>query len=907
MIRYVFLGCALLLACASARATHNRAGEITYEQIGELTIRATITTYTKTSSVPADRDTLELFWGDGTSTMVPRANGNGFPQPNDIKINYYIAEHTYPGRATYTLSMMDPNRIGGITNVNPPNSDGVPFYIETTFTFLNSQFQGHNSSPILLQPPLDFACVGQRYIHNPNAYDPDGDSLSYELIVPLQDTNVQVPNYIFPDQIDPGPDNLISLDPVSGDFVWMSPQVAGTYNIAFRIHEYRSGVRINSMIRDMQIIVLQCENNPPVVTSEDTYCVIAGETLSFDVLVDDPDVGNLVSLTVLGGPFEVSDKVSVSVDPGYMSPPFTATFNWETSCNEISEQYYTVVFKAVDNAIGGQDTTGLADLKAVRIKVVGPPPLDVQAQSSADIITVSWENPYRCDMTEDNYFRGFSVWRRTGSNNFQPDTCQPGLEGRGYTQIGFDVLDQDGDRYVFVDGDVEGGKTYCYRILGEFAQLSVAGNPFNRVASLPSKEVCVQLNRDIPLLIEASVAETDVNDGAMDVTWIKPLPSALDTILFEGPYRFQLMQSTGIGTLDFTPVPNGLFTSNTFAGLRDTMVAHTSLNTESTGHTYRVDFYARGGQVVFDDSPIASSVFLSTAPTDRAVDLTWDYMTPWDNYSFEIYKDDGTGSFELTGTTDAFSFRDSGLENGATYCYYVRSIGSYGIGSVPDPLFNNSQIACAVPRDNVAPCAPSIEVSNICGEASVTTPEDAFRNTVSWQDDPDCFDDDIAQYRIYYTQIAGGELALVGSTENGGSDFFIHQPESGIAGCYAVTAVDGNDNESAFSNIICVENCPLYRLPNAFTPNGDGSNDLFIPFPYRFVDRIELKVFNRWGEMVFETVDPDINWDGTNMNNKELADGVYHYVCKVFESASPDGSAEIRLLSGYIELIRGGR
>jgi hypothetical protein len=159
--------------------THNRAGEITYEQIGDLTIRVTITTYTKTSSVPADRDTLELFWGDGSSTMVGRSNGNGDPQPNDIKINYYIAEHTYPGRATYTLSMMDPNRVAGISNVNPPNSDGVPFYIETTFTFLNPQFQGYNSSPVLLQPPLDFACVNKRYIHNPNAYDPDGDSLSY--------------------------------------------------------------------------------------------------------------------------------------------------------------------------------------------------------------------------------------------------------------------------------------------------------------------------------------------------------------------------------------------------------------------------------------------------------------------------------------------------------------------------------------------------------------------------------------------------------------------------------------------------------------------------------------------------------------------------------------------------------
>ncbi|MBT8218631.1 MAG: hypothetical protein KJP00_02320, partial [Bacteroidia bacterium] len=56
-------------------ATHNRAGEITYVQIGPLTIRATITTYTKASSIQADQDSLELCWGDGTCQQVLRTNG----------------------------------------------------------------------------------------------------------------------------------------------------------------------------------------------------------------------------------------------------------------------------------------------------------------------------------------------------------------------------------------------------------------------------------------------------------------------------------------------------------------------------------------------------------------------------------------------------------------------------------------------------------------------------------------------------------------------------------------------------------------------------------------------------------------------------------------------------------------
>ena len=229
----------ILLIAISANATHNRAGEITYIQTGNLSVTATITTYTVESSVPADRDSLEICWGDGDCEWVPRNNGpnnQGQSLGNDIKLNTYVASHTYPGLGHYQISMTDPNRNGGILNVNPPSSDNVPFHIQTSVTFFNPQFSGFNNSPVLLQPPLDIACVGQPFIHNPNAYDIDGDSLSYELIVPLQATNTQVPNYSFPNSINPNPlNNVHSLNAVTGDFTWDAPQVPGEYNIAMYI------------------------------------------------------------------------------------------------------------------------------------------------------------------------------------------------------------------------------------------------------------------------------------------------------------------------------------------------------------------------------------------------------------------------------------------------------------------------------------------------------------------------------------------------------------------------------------------------------------------------------------------------------------------------------------------------
>ncbi|MEM7710332.1 MAG: gliding motility-associated C-terminal domain-containing protein, partial [Pseudomonadota bacterium] len=117
-------------------------------------------------------------------------------------------------------------------------------------------------------------------------------------------------------------------------------------------------------------------------------------------------------------------------------------------------------------------------------------------------------------------------------------------------------------------------------------------------------------------------------------------------------------------------------------------------------------------------------------------------------------------------------------------------------------------------------------------------------------------------------------------------------------------AIDSVGNESEFSNIVCVDNCPIYELPNVFTPNGDGANDLYVPFPYRFIERVDIQIFNRWGQLVFETSDPDINWNGTNFGGQDLKEGVYYYKALVFERRLDGIIGRGEPLSGYIHLIR---
>src|SRR5690606_9367608 len=135
---------------------------------------------TKLSSIAADRPELPLDWGDGTIDTLSRTSTFDSPL-QDLRRNEYVGVHQYLGPGVYDLVMEDPNRNGGVVNV--PNSIMVPFTIKTQLVIAPNT--GHNCSVRFLNPPIQDACVGQPWIHNPAAFDPNGDSLSYEPVVCL--------------------------------------------------------------------------------------------------------------------------------------------------------------------------------------------------------------------------------------------------------------------------------------------------------------------------------------------------------------------------------------------------------------------------------------------------------------------------------------------------------------------------------------------------------------------------------------------------------------------------------------------------------------------------------------------------------------------------------------------------
>jgi len=100
--------------------------------------------------------------------------------------------------------------------------------------------------------------------------------------------------------------------------------------------------------------------------------------------------------------------------------------------------------------------------------------------------------------------------------------------------------------------------------------------------------------------------------------------------------------------------------------------------------------------------------------------------------------------------------------------------------------------------------------------------------------------------------------------------------------------------------VLTIQDELTVHVPNAFTPDGDGVNDVFLPvlLGHRS-DNYRLLIFNRWGEFVFETNDPTRGWDGT-AGGTLAQDGVYVWKLRV----SGEKNAELRDLTGHVTLLR---
>lgn len=832
-------------------ATHERAAEIFFRHLSGLTYEITLISYTFTPS-PANqyRDFLTIDWDDGTTSQIPRVEETNLP--NEITYNRYVGQHTFTGPGDFIISCEDPNRNGGILNI--PNSINIPMYIYSELT-ISPFLGGYDNSPIMLIPPVDNGCVFEPFYHNPGAYDPDGDSLSYKLVPCLGDQGKVIPGYILPQT---APPNIIRLDSVTGDFFWNCPPLMGEYNIAILVEEWRDGVKIGGVERDMQITILDCTNKPPVIDSIKDTCVEAGTTLTFPVRAYDPD-SLALTLTGTGQPFIMTDHPATMIpNPDSGSGHVTAVFNWPTACSQVREQLYEVFFKAQNNASPVQ----IVDIISTMIEVVGPAPMNLTATPLGTSITLNWDN-YACQNAS-----GYYIYRKTDSTGFHHGYCQTGVPAYlGYTLIG---QLNDITLTSYIDNNQGLGLTqgikYCYMIVAWYA---------DKAQSYASNEACTHLKKDVAVITNVSVTKTDATEGTIYLAWSKP--TEIDTIQAPGPYKYIIYRSIPSN-------PGQYMAIDSITDLNDTTYNDSLLNTLQDIYTYRIDLYniSPGDRFLIGPSQVASSIYLKITPTDKKLELRWNNDIPWTNYQFVIYRKDLiTGIFDSIGSSTTPAFDNKRLRNGTQYCYYVKCIGTYSAPGFAHPLINLSQVNCAIPIDNIPPCPPQLSVRTNCENST---------NHLSWKNLVDSCSNDIVKYYVYFTRCNGGQFSLIDSLFNINDTVYDHSQDNSVTGCYAIMAVDSAGNKSILSNMACINyNACDYWLPNVFTPNRSDApeNQVFQPRkPFSSVDHLNMTIFDRWGKEVYTTTDPNINWDGRDRNTHQVcSDGVYYYVCEVYERA----------------------
>jgi gliding motility-associated-like protein len=941
----------LLLLSGKSHATHFRAGEITAKRISatSLTYQVKLTAYfdIEKGKLAADAATyVDFYFGSDGPIHVDRIASSVKNIGNGTTVNEYVTNYTFPSTGKYNISVTMDNRNANTLNLNNGiGTDQLNFYVHSILE-INANF-GLNQTPVLLNPPIDLAAVGQRYIHNPNAFDADGDSLAYKMFVPqksIGNGNGQNILYKDPNLINaPGATEAgaspatFSINAVTGDLIWDAPAAKGQYNVAFIVEEWRDGVLIGQIIRDMQILVEDAPNARPLITPIPDLCIVAGATVNQVVRATDKN-GDKLTLTTTGGVYQ-STLISPALATFTVAQQgaigsITGQFNWQTSCAHIRQEPYDVLFKVEDAAATGNPSTfrKLVDITTLNIKVVGPAPVNLQALPVADpagnAYRLTWDS-YKCQIPGARIY----IYRREGCFDVPVD-CITGVPAEwGYTEVASVAVSE----VSYLDNNkgagLKSGVSYSYRIAVKFprpgANPTEPGALIGGGESLSSAESCLNLPQILPLLTNVTVDSTSATKGVITVKWIKP------AVTTPGPAQYRLFRATGLTGTTFTEITRINVGTNP-----DTIFVDRNLNTVANAYSYLLEYWHTENNtlVKLGVTEQASSVRLEQGAADPSlIRLNWTANVPWTNTSqtHNVYREDKTkpGTFNKIAEVkvqgaETFTYSDDGNDKFAadglvnvtiatnqSYCYKVETVGSYNNSKIkPAILYNFSQIICVSTTDTTKPCAPVLVIDLL--DCAKIKPEDfcnqtSFTNNLSWTYPENAAgkpcDPNVTSYKIYYARYEGDKPALIKEIKTPPlplATTFAHEGLTSFAGCYYVTAVNRFGRESPPSNTVCKDNCPAYVLPNVFTPNGDGKNDIFQPFDCpSFVQSVQFKVFNRWGAKVFETKDVKVNWNGKNNAGNDLSAGQYYYEAVVTFEALQKNPKPVQI-KGWVQLLR---
>lgn len=340
------------LYAGNAEASHTMGADLTYTCIGGNTYRVTLSFYRDCIGIAAPANPfvtissascgqsmgVTCYPRPGTgqevtptcSSSVTTCNGGSFTG---------IQEWVYDGIVTLPMQCTDWRfgyslccRNAAITTINNPSTS--TFYIYAT---LNNTISPCNTSPTFSNKPVPFICLGQQFCFNHGAYDSDGDSLAYQLITPLQTATTPVTYkspYNASNPLNSSP--ATSFNTSTGD-ICLTPQALEVTVMAVIVREFRNGVLIGTVERDLQLTVMNCNNNLPSLTGINgtnnfSMTVCANSPACFNIFSLDPDTGQNLTVTWNNGIPGATFTTDSTARP-------TSNFCWTPTTSDIGRSF----------------------------------------------------------------------------------------------------------------------------------------------------------------------------------------------------------------------------------------------------------------------------------------------------------------------------------------------------------------------------------------------------------------------------------------------------------------------------------------------------------------------------------------------------------------------------------------
>lgn len=752
----------------------------------------------------------------------------------------------------YRLSYQRCCRPGNIVNIQNSQDQGLTCSVEVPGTPNNV-----NSSPSFAQLPSVALCVGRELVFDHSAIDPDGDELVYELCAPFHGaTNFDpapttpspppytpvpwAPGYSVNAMIDASP--MLSIDPVTGVLTG-TPTAIGYYAVGVCVSEYRNGELLSTVSRDMLFTVAPCDFvTVAAIQEQQSFC----EGLTLDLVNE--SVNGVSYFWNFGDPSTTADTSSLANPswtypaPGEYTVTLVANPGWP--CSDTSISVFQIfpelapVFDVPDALCGASE---------VDLSVTGG------FTGAADI---TWD-------------LGAGAAPSTASGPSVTASFQPlGVQTVTVTVSDYGCTDSySADVQVFPipEPAIAPQEDFCTGLTMDFVNQGTGGSAWLWDFGDPgtSDDVSTQFSPSWSYAGTGTytITLTADPDGPCPASTSAVYDVYLDIALeFDRPaIRCPDQPAEFIATGSFTPAASVTWNFGAVGTPPSATGTQATAQFGTVGvHAVTVSAEENGCFGTYTDSvvvhPFPEALFDSDsqACVGNLFGFT-DLSTAW------------------TPLTHSWSFGDGEQSSAAEPSHRYQAPGIYTVS-----LTVSTDSGCVASDTRTVPGQVVVYPNPIAAFTALPREVTVFA--------PDIRIEDHAQDAMLWTYDLEGITQYVPSFSHSfqeGGQFVITQVVESEFGCRDST-----------TRVVFVSD-HLFHAPTAFTPDGDGLNDVWLPNVIG-ARTYQLVIHDRWGREVFTTTDPKQGWDGRDHDQ-----GVYVYTARIKE-----WGAEAKEYRGHFSLLR---